>query len=63
MNAEQLKKIRQLLSTQRFADWYTTGNFDKWTTGDLKHETQKSQEECDAIIDKDIERLFGNIFE
>ena len=36
MNADQLaEKILNTLERQWFADWYNTGNFDKYISGDL----------------------------
>lgn len=53
MNKQQLiEKILQTLMRQKFADWYTYGEFDKWLAKDLDAPT-------DAEIKEDIARLFG----
>lgn len=46
-----IQKIKDALSQQRFADWYNSGNFDKWIRGDLPEVTDKT-------IEQDIARLF-----
>jgi hypothetical protein len=43
------EKVLDMLVTQKFADWYTNGNFDKWISGDLGEAKQK--------IIKDIQNM------
>ena len=62
MTQEQCKRIRQILSRQSFADWYNTGKFNDWITGDLEHRNQLTRVEGNAEIDKDIQRIFGPLF-
>jgi len=44
--------IRQVLWRQKFADWYTTGNFDKWVS-----EGTQTPEFNEQVLE-DIEKLF-----
>jgi hypothetical protein len=48
---EVIEKILSTLSRQKFADWYNTGNFDKWITGDLPKVPQNQ-------VKKDIAQMF-----
>ena len=48
--------ILNALETQKFADWYNNGNFDKWISGDGNLITGTPSKEQ---IEKDIERLFN----
>lgn len=49
---EVIEKILQGLTRQKFADWYNSGNFDKWISGDLPKIP-------DNQIQKDIAELFN----
>ena len=49
---QTIEKIFQGLQRQKFADWYNTGDFDKWLSGDDGAKT-------DAEIKEDIDRLFN----
>lgn len=63
MTKEQCKKIRAILSRKHFADWYNTGEFNDWITGDLEHNEELTREEANREIDKDIQQIFGPAFE
>jgi hypothetical protein len=51
------EKIFEELTRQRFADWYTSGRFDSYITGEYPkgHEDHVSKEE----ILKDIREMFN----
>lgn len=46
-----IQNILNRLSSKKFADWYNSGNFDRWISGDLPALE-------DEQISKDIESLF-----
>lgn len=53
MNEDQvIEKIFQTLLRQKFADWYNSGRFDQWISGDLPGIE-------DEEIKEDIRNLFG----
>lgn len=54
---EAVNRALEMISKQRFADWYTTGKFDKFITGDLEHETGKSYKDCENEIKDDIRKF------
>ncbi len=45
------ERILGVLETQKFADWYNGGNFDKWITGDEPRISEKQ-------IRADVDTLF-----
>lgn len=55
MTTEQ--KILNLISRQDFVDWYQTGNFDKFITGDLECEKQIKFESAQKIVLKDLTKM------
>ncbi|RTL00392.1 MAG: hypothetical protein EKK57_07265 [Proteobacteria bacterium] len=59
---DKIKYIRDnILSRQKFVDWLNHGQFLNYITGDLKHEKGLTQTECDQIINREIEEIFGSI--
>jgi len=46
-----IRNILNRLSSQKFSEWYNSGNFDRWIRGELPSVT-------DEQIQKEIESLF-----
>jgi hypothetical protein len=57
MNRELLSKILSLLERQKFADWYNTGNFDAYITGDMEHSKGITYEEAKEIVLTDLQKM------
>ena len=51
------EKVLDMLVTQKFADWYTNGNFDKWISGDLVNWCGGSDRRQRTKIIKDIQNM------
>ncbi len=56
-NRETITKLIWLFQSQRFADWYNSGEFDRYITGDLGHNVQISKEDAEKKIRSDIARM------
>lgn len=56
---EIISRVYEMLFRQKFADWYSKGNFDKFITGDMEYETKKSHEECKKEVRNDIRRFLA----
>lgn len=42
--------VRRMLERQSFSDWYTTGNFDDYLTGERKIEMREINQELEKLI-------------
>jgi hypothetical protein len=47
------QEILNVLSKQKFADWYNNGNFDNYITGEMKHDAENEK-----IVIIDIIKMF-----
>lgn len=56
-NREIITKLLWLFQSQRFADWYNSGDFDKYITGDLEHDAKISRQDAEKKIRSDIARM------
>jgi hypothetical protein len=56
-NSELITKLIWLFQSQRFADWYNNGEFDRYITGDLEHGAKISKEDAEKKIRSDIARM------
>lgn len=59
MNKTNLDKLIMLLESERFFQWYTTGRFDEYTTGDLAHVMKISNDKAREIVVKDLKIMLG----
>lgn len=55
MKRQIAEKILEVLGRARFDDWYKTGNFDKYVTGEWRGTPEEDKER----ILKEIEQMFG----
>jgi hypothetical protein len=53
-----VNKILSLLEKQRFADWYDNG-FKDYITGDMAHNTGKTDAECREQIKTDLAQMLN----